>query len=1488
MDTTHISPNASQEGAERARNIQGQVEHISADGIRGWCLDLDSPDEPLALEFRAAAQVLGFTSCTLPRPDLALADGAVPHCGFHWPLPRHLPHGGLNRLEAYLFQTAIRLPRAADALLTVEPARAAAPAATSPFQASERADLIVLDQADASGFSGWLKCADPAMALSVELYVDGEAQTSVAANLHRIDVQEAGIDPGTHGFHLGAPDCLFDGRPHQLVLRVPELEAQLVVPADPSLRFQRHESGGYHLRNGILYGWIDAGGLPGRVAELRIDDGNRNLAALPIDANDAPPGANTVASFKYELPLMLSDGQPHRLSVNLRGTRRRLQAQGGAASLDMCRPVRGRAELFDDNGITGWVYDARAPAEQQMVGLYDGDQLLGEAMTTTLRPDVNKLFQVSGEHGFHLFFPAHLYDGQPRNITLRVNGVPLNLSAEQDVPLRLQPAQLSGLNPSSRYQGVVDIANSGMVAGWAWDRKRPAHPVSVAVYVDNELIEVVQANRFNARLRTSIRRGHHVFLVRLPTRLMNGAKRAIKVVIVEGDLELRHEYTSLMFPLVDHFGSEIKMLPGGNYQHVPPAHLWRGSGQAPLPLPKTGAEPLLSIIVLNWNGAAILRDYLESMLRVQWRHSYELLLIDHGSIDDSLAVAAEYEQRLPLRILARGVNFSFSVSNNYAAGLARGRYLVFANNDLVMLHDCLAPMLARLADPAVGAVGLKLLEPLSTGPDSWRYITHHQGVRFKTDLIGPKGQRYYVPMEIGELPTADLAGCYDLPIATGALLMCRAEDFKAVGGFDEGYVYGMEDVDLCLTIGAQLGKAVLTETAAVALHNRSATRDSKILAGTQQKMYSAKLHQNNRKRYIERHGRDLTRTILSSLVEGDSKWRPTPLRVTIAVTETAISTAAGDLFTALEFGEALHRLYGWEVMFNEMAVHTLPGTDVLVVMRHDFSVQKISEANPGLVTVAWIRNRVDQWIKAPHFQAYQLVFASSQKALDEVKAATGVDGTLLPIAANAGRFRPQPAAPEHVSDVTFTGSFWGAEREAIGLQDITRADYRFAIYGHGWQDRPEWRDHWRGAVPYRALPQIYCSSKLVLDDSHPVTRVWNSLNSRVFDALACGKLVLTNCSGGAAEVFDNLLPSFDSDAELQALIRHYLEHDAEREALAARLREEVLAKHTYDQRAATFRDRLRLLLKRTLRFSIKIGVPDMAQRHQWGDYHFALGIQRALRARGHYARIDILPDWYGGLTAGDDVVLVLRGLSEYQPQPNTLNLAWLISHPDEVAVTELQRYHHVFVASEPFADWLGQRMGDQVSPLLQCTDPALFYPERDDALEVPEVIFVGNSRLQMREVVQYAVAGGIDFSVYGAQWEGLLPPSRVAGAYIDNASLRHYYSAARVVLNDHWTDMRSQGFISNRIFDAGACGAAIVSDDMAACRTLFGDAVQYYTTPENLASAVATLRRGKAKSNKESKQLRELIVSKHTFQHRVDAILDVVARLSPIAVKGRA
>jgi O-antigen biosynthesis protein len=233
---------------------------------------------------------------------------------------------------------------------------------------------------------------------------------------------------------------------------------------------------------------------------------------------------------------------------------------------------------------------------------------------------------------------------------------------------------------------------------------------------------------------------------------------------------------------------------------------------------------------------------------------------------------------------------------------------------------------------------------------------------------------------------------------------------------------------------------------------------------------------------------------------------------------------------------------------------------------------------------------------------------------------------------------------------------------------------------------------------------------------------------------------------------------------------------------------------------------------RPLRWAIKTCAPDVAERHQWGDWHFAVSLARALERQGAHVTVDCRRAWYRPTAHLDDVVLSLRGTRRYEPNPQHCNLTWVISHPEWVTADELGVLDHVLVASPGLAERLARRVPHvPVEPLLQCTDSEVFFPDPDPEL-AEEVLFVGNSRGQLRTVIRDALAAGLRPAIHGEGWEGLVPDELIRSTHVPNHELRRHYASARVVLNDHWEDMREHGIVSNRIFDALACGATVVTD----------------------------------------------------------------------------
>lgn len=253
------------------------------------------------------------------------------------------------------------------------------------------------------------------------------------------------------------------------------------------------------------------------------------------------------------------------------------------------------------------------------------------------------------------------------------------------------------------------------------------------------------------------------------------------------------------------------------------------------------------------------------------------------------------------------------------------------------------------------------------------------------------------------------------------------------------------------------------------------------------------------------------------------------------------------------------------------------------------------------------------------------------------------------------------------------------------------------------------------------------------------------------------------------------------------------------------------------------------------RWSIRSGAPSGEAGRVWGDTYFAEDLASALRARGEQVTVDTRDSAYrAGSDHLDDVTVTLRGLHIVPPNPAAFNILWVISHPEMVGADELECYDLVYAAGAAWAGRMSEQVSVPVLPLLQATSPERFHPGPEDASLASDVLFVGKTRNVYRPIVRDALAAGADLSVYGDGWEQFIDPALVRGQFLANDDVSAAYRSARIVLNDHWEDMRAEGFLANRLFDAVASGARVVSDDIEGLE-IFGGAVRPYSGQADLA-----------------------------------------------------
>jgi hypothetical protein len=303
-----------------------------------------------------------------------------------------------------------------------------------------------------------------------------------------------------------------------------------------------------------------------------------------------------------------------------------------------------------------------------------------------------------------------------------------------------------------------------------------------------------------------------------------------------------------------------------------------------------------------------------------------------------------------------------------------------------------------------------------------------------------------------------------------------------------------------------------------------------------------------------------------------------------------------------------------------------------------------------------------------------------------------------------------------------------------------------------------------------------------------------------------------------------------------------------------------------------------------LAISIQICPQRWDGAERWGDTHFARALADELGRHGHAARIEVVAEWDASERPPADVTIHLRGLWPYVPRRDELNVLWNISHPDLVTAAECDAFDLVFTPSARHAEQLERGTSTPVHVLEQATDPTVFFPEHDPA-HVRELVFVGNSRGIFRPILRDLLPTDHDLAVWGQGWAGVLPDGVLAGQHLRNDAVRRAYSSAALVLNDHWSDMRAQGIVSNRVYDALACGALVVSDRLPELHERFGDTVVTYATREDLRAQIAELLADPAQRAERAAAGRARVLAQHTFRHRVDALLDALAPLKTASAR---
>lgn len=293
--------------------------------------------------------------------------------------------------------------------------------------------------------------------------------------------------------------------------------------------------------------------------------------------------------------------------------------------------------------------------------------------------------------------------------------------------------------------------------------------------------------------------------------------------------------------------------------------------------------------------------------------------------------------------------------------------------------------------------------------------------------------------------------------------------------------------------------------------------------------------------------------------------------------------------------------------------------------------------------------------------------------------------------------------------------------------------------------------------------------------------------------------------------------------------------------------------------------------------NLVIKSPNPRNEHHWGDYFFSLALKKYFHKKGFNVFIQEREDWYNS-TIKADISIVLRGELKYDPNFDEINVMWNISHPDMVTKDEYELYDICFISSEKYANKMNSEVKTIVKPLLQCTDPEVFYTSKDESLQ-EDILFVGVTRGVYREIIKDVMQTDFDVSIYGMEWENFIDEKYIKGQFIPNEELYKYYSSCKILLNDHWEDMRDMDFPSNRLFDALACGTFVISDKIPSAETLFEGSIITYENAQDLNEKIGYYLTHDDERQAIAEKGKKIVLKNHTFENRVDNIINCLKKL---------
>lgn len=352
---------------------------------------------------------------------------------------------------------------------------------------------------------------------------------------------------------------------------------------------------------------------------------------------------------------------------------------------------KGFIDGCKDQEIVGWAINPKDPWKPAKVLFWIDGHPIGSTKANELRPDLKEKGLGNGRFGFRMSIPQKFKTNEKFEISAQFEDSALPISSPK-------PCVIPRVK--SNYEGYIEIPDTYIVIGWAWDKNNPSIDVELILFIDGNEVDYTMANIYREDLKKhKIKNGKAAFKFVLPEKYTKGGKHIFsikeknsKTIVFSKEINWKPSVSNLNFrgdSMKDLFNwsfynNSIPICADNNSFFRIEKILTAYKLSLQLKYKQEKQEDLISVVMPVFNRVSVINVAIDSVLD-QHYENWELIIADDGSEDNLENHLIKHYKNLleskKIKYYKYNTNRGVSAARNLALSKAKGEFIAYLDSD---------------------------------------------------------------------------------------------------------------------------------------------------------------------------------------------------------------------------------------------------------------------------------------------------------------------------------------------------------------------------------------------------------------------------------------------------------------------------------------------------------------------------------------------------------------------------------------------------------------------------------------------------------------------------------------------------------------------------------------------------------------------------------------------------------------------------------------